>query len=105
MPRTRYLNPHTELNRPPPSCARWSRRAAPARPSGRRNPDTYTLIQPSTGRPLLALVGRQHPLDEVGRYFLVVAGLDVEIGPSAGDGAQVAGVGEHLYLGHLGLDR
>src|SRR4028119_697504 len=32
-----------------------------------------------------------------------VAGLVVEVGPSAGDGAEVAGVGEHLYLGHLGL--
>ena len=32
-----------------------------------------------------------------------MAGLDVEVGASAGYGAEVAGVGEHFDLGHFGL--
>jgi hypothetical protein len=32
-----------------------------------------------------------------------VARLDVEVGASAGYGAEVAGVGEHFDLGHFGL--
>ena len=51
----------------------------------------------------LALVGGENPVDEVRRDLLVVAGLDVKVGASAGDGAQVASIGEHLDLGHLGL--
>src|SRR5918993_2480519 len=51
----------------------------------------------------LPLVGGEDFFYEVRRDFLVVAGLDVEVGASAGYGAEVAGVGEHLDLGHLGL--
>src|SRR3712207_7607385 len=52
---------------------------------------------------LLPLVGGEDFLYEVRGDFFVVAGLDVEVGASAGYGAEVAGVGEHLDLGHLCL--
>src|SRR5829696_1307591 len=51
----------------------------------------------------LPLVRCEDFLHEVRRDFLVVAGLDVEVGPAAGNGAEVAGVGEHFDLGHFGL--
>src|SRR5829696_513776 len=51
----------------------------------------------------LPLVRCEDFLHEVRRDFLVVGGLDVEVGPAAGYGAEVAGVGEHFDLGHFGL--
>src|SRR5215210_6783270 len=51
----------------------------------------------------LSFVGGEDFLYEVRGDFLVVAGLDVEVGASAGYGAEVAGVGEHFDLGHFGL--
>src|SRR5215210_6468560 len=51
----------------------------------------------------LSFVGGEDFLYEVRGDFLVVAGLDVEVGASAGYGAEVTGVGEHFDLGHLGL--
>src|SRR5829696_2735773 len=52
----------------------------------------------------LRLVGGEDLLNHVGRDLLVVTELNVEVCAAAGDGAKVAGVGEHLDLRHLGLD-